>query len=116
MPPTTPRTASDQLSALASDLYDHAHVRSDPVCNDIAEQLQGIAGTLARSLSTSPSKPARTDAYRYSWESWHADGTIVVGLLDHTGDAEILLAVLRALDIKTLGGLPFNPPAETIRS
>jgi hypothetical protein len=68
--------------------------------------------------------PKRTDAYRYSWESWCDDGqTIIVGLLDHHGDdsrplmvmesardAGILLSVLRSLDVKTPGGLPFDPP------
>lgn len=72
-------------------------------------------------------RPARIDAYRYSWEAWHEDGAHIVGLLDHTGndsrsmliadssrDASILLTVLRSLDIKTPGGLPFNP--STIQS
>lgn len=66
--------------------------------------------------------PARIDAYRYEWAVWCEDGVWVVGLLDHNGedhrpsniagsrrDADILLALLKALDIKTPGGLPFYP-------
>jgi hypothetical protein len=68
-------------------------------------------------------QPRRTDAYRYSWETWRDGEVIIVGLLDHhddddsrplmvvgtARDADVLLSVLRNLDVKTSDGLPFDP-------
>jgi hypothetical protein len=70
-----------------------------------------------------PTSPRRIDAYRYSWEAWLEGDAQIVGLLDHNGDehrpmmvaeshrdADILVTVLRALEVKTPDGLPFDPP------